>query len=117
MDGLPISEEFLSKWLIVLASMAVIYVSLGRATAFRYEKPARAIISIAVAITAVSAIGENWKTVAAVAGVAVTGAISSLLIYRVALQRGKTPHELNEDKEKEERKWQRDAERWRNENK
>lgn len=103
-----ISEELLTKWLIMLASTAFIYVSLGRAALFRYEKPARVIISLAIGVTAISAIGEHWSTVTSVAGYVVAAGLTSLLVWRVALQRGKTIHEIRDQK---------DLEKWRNENK
>ena len=100
----------------MLASIAFIYVSLGRAAAFRYEKAARIIIATAVSVTGFQAISEHWfSSLTPAIGWIVAGGIMSLILYRVLLQRGKTAREIEEDKQKDERRWQRDMERWRNE--
>ena len=117
MDPVLLPEGYFVKWAIMVASMAFIYVSLGRATLLRHEKPARAIMSLAISFTAISAIGDHWQTLSSIAGYAVVAGLSSLLVWRVALQRGKTPHELKERKEEQERKWSRDLEKWRQDHK
>jgi hypothetical protein len=105
------SSELVNRWLIVLASTAFLYVSLSRAAVLRHETAARLIISAAISVTAISAISSHWKTLVDVAGYAIVAGLVSLLIWRVAVGRGRTRHEIENESRREERRWRDEQER------
>ncbi len=96
--------SYVTPFAVFLLSFSFMYAALGRSKIFHFERIPRLILSFVLSLYSAHLVQVNaWENIVMIGATAIASGIVAVLIYHVALHRGKTKQESTEVIEDENR--------------